>query len=250
MSDESIRQLTQAVRDLTIATQTLTRELRRQQPSSAPAPAGARVIELTRVPFPTEFPEVVLRNRWRDIEDISANVPDYCIRACRDRLSAKAPGPEARASAAYRSGVWAKVAIDTCTPYNQDPAQGLRNNHWVVLSHAGGEPFRTTSRTDFEALCRPAEETTIWAAFDSITEAEVFCLGAEHHLPSLKTQCWRIRWSMLQKETMRHCLSLSRHRSFCQQELVSLAWEFQFSPGKEVFFLQSRTDTFLMRPWS
>ena len=203
MIEQSIDRLIQAVDNLRIATENLAQELRatRNQPEPAAAaplisalpvssrPSSTVVLEeLSRVPFPDHWLEELARQRYRGVEDGPPEVPQYVRDICTDRLSGKAPGPIARAEIAYRAGFWAKVSLTTHTEHRpREATKGLRNNHWVVLRSTFGAPFRTTSRREIDLICQSNHKDFVCEAFDSLTEVEVFCLGALENVPPLQT---------------------------------------------------------------
>ena len=191
MSDlprDSIDRLIAAIDRLTIATDRLTSQLQGRNPTPVAATAPGTVVEGARTPFPTEFQSFCALYRFRGVEDGPGRLPQYVYTYTREKLSNKEPGPDKRAEHAFQSGFWAAAAIDTHTPYN--PAvgpSGLRQNHWVVLRSAHPGPFRTTSKRDFLSLAGAIDQNTVYGVFDSLTEAEIFCLAAQTPVPPLKT---------------------------------------------------------------
>ena len=145
------------------------------------------VVELARTPFPQQFVQQTALQRFRGLEDGPGELPHFAVRFAHERLSNKAPGAEERARIAFKAGFWARIAIDTNTSYSQVQAQGFRNNHWIVLRSGDSLPFRTTTRRDFEGLADLSDPLLVFAVFDSLAEAEVFCLGASSEVPALKT---------------------------------------------------------------
>ena len=201
MSDRLI----ESVDQLRVATEALIQELRAFRTREAPPAPGypadhsrratgsADTIvleELARVPFPDHFSAEVLRQTYRTAEEGPPEVPQPVYDICSDRLSGKAPGPVSRATQAFRAGFWAKVAIQTHTPYHPPQViSGLRANHWIVLRSAFGEPFRTTSKREADRIARSLEdaENLLIESFNSITELEVFCFGALTNVPPLRS---------------------------------------------------------------
>lgn len=192
MSDQHLIALTLAIERLTLSTDRLAQELQRHRlvasASDSPVPPiAAASAEGGRVPFPSEFVNHCALLRFRGAEDGPGSVPAFAVLHCVEKLSAdKAPGPEERAKFAYRSGFWASIAISTRTGFNQVQAQGLRNNHWIVLQSSIGA-FQVTSRREFGALVSLSDPALVYAVFDSLAEVDVFCLGASCIVPPVKT---------------------------------------------------------------
>ena len=186
MSDQNLIALTFAIERLTLSTERLAQELHRHRlatsTSDSPVPPiAAASVEGGRVPFPGEFVNHCALLRYRGAEDGPGSVPAFAVLHCVEKLSAdKAPGPEERAKFAYRSGFWASIAISTRTGFNQVQAQGLRNNHWIVLQSSIGA-FRATSRREYEALVSLSDPALVYAVFDSLAEVDGVLLGSILH---------------------------------------------------------------------
>ena len=192
MIDQNLVALTSAIERLTISTDRLAEEIRHLRIN---APSGSAqevvvtlaVVEGSRVPFRLEFTNHCALLAHIPAEDGLPEVPEFALLSCVEKLSgSKAPGPAERAKTAYRAGFWASVAIRTSTAYNQVQAQGLKNNRWVVLQCSNHDPFRVTTRRDFEKLISLTDPQLVFAVFDSIAELEVFCLGASAVVPPLQ----------------------------------------------------------------
>ena len=196
MSDEAIRDLTFAVRDLTVATRALTRELLARSPVSVAGPATgftpvprvqSQILEGSRVPFPEHFASEGLRLLHRGLEDGAPEVPDFVFDFARSRISNKAPGLQVRVETAYKAGFWAKIALATVTAYQpRELPAGATCRHWVVLRSTFGDPFRANCLRDFRALCDVADPDILVETFESISECEIFCLGAGVPVPCLQ----------------------------------------------------------------
>lgn len=195
MSDESIRQLTLAIRDLTIATRTLTREIANrpstaaQASTEAAAPARIPILlgELSRLPFPDHFLWEETRLAHRGAEDGPPSVPSFVFDFARTKISNKPPGIQSRVEAAYNSGFWAKISLDTSTPYlSRQLDSGSVRRHWVVLRSSFGEAFRANSLKDFKAICNSEDPDLICETFESVAEIDIFCLGAGVTVPCLR----------------------------------------------------------------
>ena len=264
MSDSSILLLTQAVEKLTIATERLSNLIESQdrapggaslESTEPPAPRAVFVLEeLSRVPFPDRFQEEGIRQRHRGVEDGPPEVPEHLLVTGRGRLSNKSPGVDIRVTEAYRSGFWAKCAIETQTPYKpRSLRKGTKKNHWVVLRSSWAEPFRTTSLADLQQICSLGDKDLIAEPFESLIEAEVFCFGALIEVPSLSS-CASQNWGMLEK-VARGPYASSRPpvRHFLMM-CLSVAWPSPFWIVVVVSCLQSLRITWhrmfwLMGPW-
>ena len=200
MSDSVIARLTEAVERLTLSTDRLAALLESQagRPSTEPLPevrpsswvGQITVVELSRNPFPEKFREEVQRYSFRGVEDGPLPPLDCCFELASERLSQKPPGVTVRVREAYKAGFWAKCAIDTHTVHHPEQrSPQLRSVHWVCLRSSFPEAFRTTSKRDLERICNISDPFAIIASFESITEVEVYCLGARCAIPLLRSTC-------------------------------------------------------------
>ena len=196
MSDAVLERLILAVENLTIATDRLSGLLAQQsppvpasEPASSTHSAGVIVLEeLSRVPFPQHFSSEVLRVRYRDISEGPGPIPSFVTDFCKERLSGKAPGIQERTRAAYHAGFWARVAIDTVTPYQpREIHSKLVKRHWIVLRSSFPDPFRTQSKKDVQNIVSLADPNLVCEAFESLAEVEVFCLAARSNIPVLQS---------------------------------------------------------------
>ena len=204
MSDRSLAQLTFAIERLILSTDRLSSQIERlvsSQPSSSSQhtgpsvstePEGRQLLpsldELSRVPFPDKFELHCLTARYRDIEEGPGPTPDFCLKAASDRLSNKAPGTAARAKEAFAAGFWTHTAIQTCTAYHpRELFAGTKKQHWVVLRSTFSEPFRTCTWRDVQKICDTNHADFVCETFESITEVEIYCFGAQAPVPSLRS---------------------------------------------------------------
>ena len=121
-------------------------------------------------------------------------VPQFCYDLAKHRLTGASIGSVARTDRAFFCGTEAKEALRLGTPYYQEEGIGLQAAHWIILrsSEIKG-PCRVTSRRELNRLLgsgRPGP-SAVWECFPSITELQIFCVGAGIPIPPLVR--WRSR---------------------------------------------------------
>lgn len=183
--DRLVRDLTTAVQNLSLAAQTLSRHVV-SAPSPAVVPEGWEVVEEETAPYPTLAEKLRVESSCRGAEEGPLETPPACLDLARRRLTSVSIGAEARAHRAFQAGFWAKVAIDSHTPYVcQESLPELKISHWIVLSSSKhSSPFRVCSRKSFEELTRGSEGIVV-ERFASLAEVQIFCLGAQAPVPQL-----------------------------------------------------------------
>ena len=184
--DEIIANLTQAVHNLSLAVTRLS--------SSAPAFENPKeesdweVIEEPSVPCPEVFTEQTRALSFVCAEDGPPPLADSLRQLAERRLSSVGIGAAARATRAFHAGFWAAVSRDTVTPYYPlVPLGDIKLAHFVCLQCRTGKPFRTTTSGLFARLC-VERGAVITESFGSLTELQLFCLGASVPIPEL-LQC-------------------------------------------------------------
>jgi hypothetical protein len=208
MSDQDINRLIGAIERLTLSTDSLRQAFRDSQPGSESAAASSvpalesvasgslvrdntlviQIEELSRLPFPAQFSDFCVYNRFRGPEEGPSSVPAFVWEHCRERLSTKPPGISTRVDSAFCAGFWSRVAIDTETTYRpREPLQFTTKRHWVVLRSSFEDSFRTITWRDVGRICDPDDPKVIVEAFESFAEVEVYCLGAASPIPSLRS---------------------------------------------------------------
>ena len=189
-SSSDIRGLTSAIRALTLAVS--------GQSQENPSPAGSESTEGDWSVVGVEEQDIRIASDLNCIqvgqrvaEEGPGPIPPILLDIARSKLSSKPPGAEYRAQRAFRAGFWAKIAVDTNTVYKPiDPVPELKPRHWIVLAcPAFSGAARFTARVDFGRAIEGDVRNSVFEAFASQTELEIFCAGASAPLPALKT--WR-----------------------------------------------------------
>ena len=86
---------------------------------------------------------------------------------------------------------WPGPHCDNTEYQKAGPVVHLHSTHWIILRGEGlVEPIRTGSRKQANLALTRLTESTIIEEFPSLTELQVFCLGARIDIPALK-QCRR-----------------------------------------------------------
>ena len=186
----------QAIQELTSAVQALTLAISGQSPSAQPSSADSSPGDWEVIGTETQDIRVAkdihcTSVKHRTAEEGPGEIPPILLDFARNKLTAKSPGPEFRARRAFNAGFWARIAIDTDTAYSlAEPIPECRIQHWIVLAClAFGGSARFTTRSDFGRAIEGDPRFSVYEAFASQTELEIFCAGASVPLPALRT--WR-----------------------------------------------------------
>lgn len=111
-------------------------------------------------------------------------LPLICKNLAERNLRSGKHTPLSRARAAFCTGFWARIAIETHTPFtDSDSLSGLTPAWWVLLRGAiGGLPVRSQRKSDcIKAAWTDAD--LVLVAVASITELHILCAGAGLSLP-------------------------------------------------------------------
>jgi hypothetical protein len=122
-------------------------------------------------------------------EDGPPAVPLICKDLAERNLKPGKFSPLQRAEAAFETGFWIRIALETSTPFQDTQSlKGLNPAHWIVFRGAlGGLPVRSTRKSDcVKALWEEADSILVSVA--SLTELHIVCAGAGLSLPK------QIRW--------------------------------------------------------
>lgn len=193
MSDRAFESIAAAIRFLASAVLRLARavESRGRAASEHPSESVGQIGPASGEPDPAEQSS----SSWSPVSPIADEphrgdtfVPYHFRERCRLSLSDRAPGPDVRALQAYQAGVRVRSAKDTDARYTpRVPFEGSKARHWIVLRSTPCDPFRTTCASGIsKAGIDRADPLLILEAFDSVTEASVFCDAAQERLPPLQ----------------------------------------------------------------
>ena len=122
-------------------------------------------------------------------EDGPPALPLICKDLAERNLKPGKFTPQQRAEAAFETGFWIRLAIETCTHFQDTQSlKGLNPAHWIVFRGAlGGLPVRSTRKSGcVKALWEEADSILVSVA--SLTELHIVCAGAGLSLPK------QIRW--------------------------------------------------------
>lgn len=188
-SSAAISALTEAIRDLTVALAPASADL--ETASQGEWELLGEEVEDHKVRKDIDCLSV----RQRPVEEGPGPTPQYCLDLAVRKLTGKPPGPTVRCRRAFVAGFFAKKAVQCHTPYlRQDPLPGFKICHWVVLRcPAFASPVHFTTRVDFGRSIEGGVEDSVFEAFASLTEVEIFCVGAGIPIP--KTGVWRSQQS-------------------------------------------------------
>ena len=124
------------------------------------------------------------------VEEGPPALPLVCRNLAEKNLKPGKFSPLQRAEAAFETGFWVRVALETCTTFQDTHSlKGLSPSHWIVFRGAlGGLPVRSTRKSDcINALWEGADSILVPVA--SLTELHIICAGAGLSLP--KQIQWR-----------------------------------------------------------
>ena len=188
-SAEAISALTEAIRDLTVALNPPAAD------SDTVSIGDWELLGEESEDFRVKLDTTCLEVKSRTIEEGPGPTPAYCEDLALRRLTGKPPGSSARCRRAFVAGFFARKAVDCQVPYTpQDPLPGFKVAHWVVLKcPAFSHPVHFTSRVDFGRAIEKGVDSSVFEPFASLTEVEIFCVGAGIRIP--KTGVWRSQQS-------------------------------------------------------
>ena len=110
------------------------------------------------------------------LEDGPPPLPLICKDLAEKNLKPGKFSPLERARAAFVTGFWIRIALDTCTHFRDDHSlKALSPAQWVVFRGApGGLPLRSTRQSDCQKpLWEEADSILVSAA--SATELHIIC---------------------------------------------------------------------------
>lgn len=195
MSDrlsQDLRDLTQAIQQLTLVTRDL---VAHRGGASSSVDLDLRsggnlqwelVQESTAVPG---VPEEFLRHPPHvAFEQGPPETPEFCIQLAKKHLSSSKSGTEERAREAYRAGFWLRAFWTCHTDYQSTYRPGVApRTHWVLRKGDGLDFVRTTTQADSDRLERAFPDIVFVEKFPTLTELHIFCAGASIAVPPL----WR-----------------------------------------------------------
>lgn len=166
-SAADITQLTSAVRELSLAISAAAPTV--LEPSTPPGDWELIGEEISD--FRLEQDTQVRVAASRVLDDGPGPTPQILIDHATRKLSARHPGVDVRARRAFVAGYWARIALDTDTPYRlADPIPPLKYYWWVVLKRPafeGAALFR--DRVDFGRAIENDVDNCVYEAFPSFT---------------------------------------------------------------------------------
>ena len=182
--------LKQAVSDLTCAVSALTSAVTALQSavsesSSAPAPSDSPGCGFAIGIVSDSYEQSGLALARALIlpliaEDGPPSVPDEILHFAEELAGSRLPFVRETVAQAFRLGFWAKVAIETCTPYEDDPIVSANSElkHWIVLRSPLRAPFRVASFPDLVGLVDLQDRYLVVQSFSALYQLEAFCSGA------------------------------------------------------------------------
>ena len=118
------------------------------------------------------------------LEEGPPELPQRCILLAKRNLKPGKFSTEERAKAAFLTGFWTRIAIETDTHFvDSHSLKGLSNCLWVAFRGAiGGLPVRASRKADCLKACWEDSDQII-IGFASLTELHIACCGAGLALP-------------------------------------------------------------------
>ena len=185
---EVVEQLTAAISQLSL----VVHHLSQPASSSHQEPVAACVAtheewEVVDPPAPVSSGRVFpRRSPPARLEELSCpELPEAAKSIAVRKLSGASIGAIPRAERAFQAGFRARKCIAERKEYRSlSPLIDLSVVHHVVLRSSRDSPFRVTSRADLRKLIE-VDQNTIVESFPSLTEVQLFCLGADCAVPDL-----------------------------------------------------------------
>lgn len=183
-----VEQLTAAISQLSLAVQQLSQPAvpTASDPSATTVSAQGEVWEVVDPPRSSSSRVFPKRSAPSQSEtSLVPALPPAARSIALRNLSGVSIGAVPRAERAFQAGLRAKQCIREGVAYRQlEPLIDIAVAHHVVLRSNRGDPFRVTSRADLSKLV-VFDSNTLVESFPSLTEVQLFCLGAETSVPEL-----------------------------------------------------------------
>ena len=185
---EVVEQLTTAISQLSLVVQHLSQPASSSglEPAvSCAAPPSSEEWEVVDPPAPVTSGRVFPRRSppARSEELICPELPEGAKSIALRKLSGASIGAVPRTERAFQAGFRAKRCITDKKEYHSlSPLIDISVVHHVVLRSSRESPFRVTSRADLSKLI-VFDQYTIVESFPSLTEVQLFCLGADCAVP-------------------------------------------------------------------
>ena len=186
--EAAVRDLTSAVRALSVATESLALLVGTPRPGACNSDYLIEIVQEGYEQFYFEFVECRLARTFQSAESGPPTVPPVLFEFAEEKLQLGEPALSARVTRAFNLGFWASVAIDTHLNFECDEAApGSVIAHWVILRSSYNYPFRVNSLNDLAKFVDVRDSKIVYQSFETKTEVELFCLGAGKAVPEL----WR-----------------------------------------------------------
>ena len=184
----AVSDLTSAVTALTAAVSSLQAAI--SDPPSSPAPVGCGDSDWVIGIVADSYEQSGLATASAVLSSCTAEegpptAPEETLAAAEELVGSRLPFVRERASEAFRLGFWAKVAIETCTPYEDEPLVSVNSElkHWVCLRSPYRVPFRVASFPDLKQFVDLSSNQVVVQSFGALYQLEAFCSGAGIPVP-------------------------------------------------------------------
>lgn len=191
---QDLRELTAAVRELTLVTRGLAGRRREEDSGSTSTPScdlgSSRAWELvsdgTAIPgAPADF---LRRKVVVEFEEGPPETPDFCLQLAGKNLSSSKTSSIERAREAFKAGFWVRAFWSCNTEYSSQYRPGISaSTHWVLRKGSSFEFVRVTSQADCDRLSSEFPDIHYVEKLPTLTELHIFCAGASIPVPPL----WR-----------------------------------------------------------
>ena len=198
---QDLQSLTQALRDLTLATTELTDrragggevEAASSQEHTTPSRRGGWELVTDGTAIPGPPPDFLSRPVVVEFESGPPELLEFCLRLAKKNFTSSKGSAEDRAWEAFKAGFWVR-AFWTCKAERSVPYKpGVSNYaHWILRKGSDFDFVRVTSQADADRLVADYPDIAQVERLPSLTELHIFCAGASIPVPPL----WR--WSATQ----------------------------------------------------
>ena len=184
---EDLEELLQAATRLTQVVERISRK--RERPTTLEEPVDCivdwQVLEAKRLPKIPNIQTIRSYARFWSAEDGFPDTPQECIDFVKSRIS-EGDNPEQRCREAFLAGFLDRFDFETGVDRGQVPVVPDLSLHWVILrAPLLADPCRVLSRGETIHLTRNFDTHSIWRAFSTEAEVEVYCIGANIFVPHL-----------------------------------------------------------------
>ena len=187
VDSEDLEELLQAATRFSQVAERISRSLARRVTLEEPTDniIEWQTLEPKRAPLIANINSIRSAARFWSAEDGYPATPQECLDFAHQRF-AIADHPEERCREAFLAGFLDRFNFETNTNTTQAPTIPDLSLHWIILRAPHlADPCRVLSRGEAEHLTQSFDRFSIWRAFTTEAEIEIYCVGANILVPHL-----------------------------------------------------------------